>query len=866
MDWIILLDSGKTDYEYISYIRNKLRWQIDSNNLQDKVSVEDIDPKHYFFAKYVSIIDSYIDISENFVAIMYREIQNCLEDCVELKGIVNINNESFIFNNTSKTTGQIVLPITKLNPIVNRIILSNFDYYLGNNNISSIVQTIRRINTAPIIFLEKSINTGSNIAIYNQTRKSKEKVLVIIPAYNAEPIIKESIESVLNQTHKDVILVVVNDCSTDSTAKIVREYSNVILYNLPKNVGTYSAINYALYCINDYDYFMIHGADDIMYKDNVEKHIKKLTESSKYLASVSGYIRCYYGSDVVEQQTVFGDSMYMYSRRVFEKMGYYDSVRFGGDSEYAARFLKCFGKSKVRSVGKILTKAYIMPNDANLTTSIPLTGDIRNNYVLKFTLEHNEMFSQKNFLRKAFDNDFVSMNVASIPSRELILRRTIESVINQCDIVNVFLNNYDYIPDYLLNNVKINVWRSQDYRDKGDAGKFFKSGETNGYFFTIDDDLEYPANYVETMINKINEYKRKFIITCHGRTLIPGKIQSYYSSTSRLYQCHCLKEQKEDQVVQVGGTGVMCFHSDTIKVTFSDFLEPNMADIWMFKLSQEQKVGIISIAHSESWLHYLKGANDQDTIYSQHYNKDSIQTAVVNSFVNRFTPTKPKYKNLVPYLLGSKKELPLVSVIIPYNKDRGYLEQAIESIEKQTYENIELILSCSDNTVGININNGIKVSSGKYIKYLSEDDILPENSIIDSLNTIMQGDFDFIHGNCENFFDDGTVELHIPSIINPTKNDLIEKNILHGGSLMYNERVFFKYGLFAEDLWTAEEFEFNLRILSAGARLGYCNSVLYKYRRHESQKSIATGPLDTEYQIRRMEVKEAIKNKYRDKF
>ena len=38
MDWIILLDGKRTDYEYISYIRNKLRWQIDSNNLQYKVN------------------------------------------------------------------------------------------------------------------------------------------------------------------------------------------------------------------------------------------------------------------------------------------------------------------------------------------------------------------------------------------------------------------------------------------------------------------------------------------------------------------------------------------------------------------------------------------------------------------------------------------------------------------------------------------------------------------------------------------------------------------------------------------------------------------------------------------------------------
>lgn len=862
MDWIILLDSSKTDYEYISYIRNKLSWQIDANNLQDKVSVEDIDPKYYFFARYISIIDSYIDISEDFVSVIYREVQSCSEDCIELKGIIDTDNGSYAFNNTSKTGNQIVLPVTRLNPTVNRVILSNFDYYLGNNDISAIVQTIRRVNILLLVYLKKSINSGSNISIYNQTRKSKEKVLVIIPAYNAELTIAESIESVLDQTHKDIILVVVNDCSTNSTAKIIREYSSVVLYNLPKNVGTYTAINHALYRIKDYDYFMIHGADDVLYRDNVEKHLSKLV-GTKYLASVSGYIRCYYGSNLVEKQAIFGDSMYMYSKKVFERMGYYDSVRFGGDSEYAARFLKCFGESRVIGIGEILTKAYIMPHNTNLTSKIPLAGNTRDNYVQKFIAEHSEMSNNKNFLRKAFDDTFISMNVASVPSRELILRRTIESVINQCDIVNVFLNNYEHIPDYLLNNVKINVWKSQDYRDKGDAGKFFKSGETNGYFFTIDDDLEYPSDYVTTMISKVEEYKRKFIITCHGRTLIPGKIQSYYSAASRLYQYHCLKEQKEDQVVEVGGTGVMCFHSDTIKVTFGDFLEPNMADIWMFKLSQEQKVGIISIAHSASWLQYLKGVNDQDTIYSQHHNKDSIQTGVINSFANRFTPTIPKYKNLTPYLLGTNKELPLVSIIIPYNKDRGYLAQAIESVENQTYENIELILSNSDDTVGVNINNGIRVSSGIYIKYLSEDDILPENSIKDSVNALLFRDFDFIHGNCENFFDDGSVELHIPSVINPNKDNLIENNVLHGGSLMYHKRVFEKYGLFDEDLWTAEEFEFNLRILSQGAKIGYCNNVLYRYRRHESQKSIATGALDTKYQIKRIEVKEAIKNKYR---
>ena len=40
-----------------------------------------------------------------------------------------------------------------------------------------------------------------------------------------------------------------------------------------------------------------------------------------------------------------------------------------------------------------------------------------------------------------------------------------------------------------------------------------------------------------------------------------------------------------------------------------------------------------------------------------------------------------------------------VSVIIPYNKDRGWLNEAIESVNNQTHKNIELILSQSDKRV-----------------------------------------------------------------------------------------------------------------------------------------------------------------------
>ena len=50
------------------------------------------------------------------------------------------------------------------------------------------------------------------------------KILVIVPAYNSEQFIGETLENLLNQTLKDIEVIVVNDGSTDGTQNIIDEY------------------------------------------------------------------------------------------------------------------------------------------------------------------------------------------------------------------------------------------------------------------------------------------------------------------------------------------------------------------------------------------------------------------------------------------------------------------------------------------------------------------------------------------------------------------------------------------------------------------------------------------------------------------
>ena len=200
---------------------------------------------------------------------------------------------------------------------------------------------------------------------------------------------------------------------------------------------------------------------------------------------------------------------------------------------------------------------------------------------------------------------------------------------------------------------------------------------------------------------------------------------------------------------------------------------------------------------------------------------------------------------------------PKVSIIIPFHHDRGWLQDAIDSVHEQSYlGEIELILSESTERVGYNLNRGIEIATGEYIKYLCDDDTLTRNSIHDSVKA-MKG-FDFIHGNAINKYALHEV-FQRPRLSKPTLKDMIHLNVIHGGTLMYRKDLFDKVGLFDEELTCAEEYDFNMRCLQKGMKLGYCNATLYIYRRHDEQKSLGKA-VD---QVVRAKKIEAIQNRFR---
>jgi hypothetical protein len=216
--------------------------------------------------------------------------------------------------------------------------------------------------------------------------------------------------------------------------------------------------------------------------------------------------------------------------------------------------------------------------------------------------------------------------IVSVASYKRIdsLVKTIDSIYDQCEEINIFLNDHEgEIPPQFLDE-KINLYFSDNRY--GDALKFAKLIDSDGYYLTIDDDLIYPPNYVDHMITRCKEFSNKRVITLHGRKFSKEPIKSYYSSYIEFY--HCLRHQKRDAFIHFGGTGVMCFHTSLMKIPITYFEHPNMADVWVGKYCIENNIEVLSIAHEKDFLTYQPQTT---TIFDTHSNSDTIQTKIVNS-------------------------------------------------------------------------------------------------------------------------------------------------------------------------------------------------------------------------------------------
>ncbi len=115
-----------------------------------------------------------------------------------------------------------------------------------------------------------------------------ELVSIITPVYNASKYIKETIDSVLLQTYTNFEYIIVNDCSTDNSEEIIRQYKDkrIRVLNNEKNICAAMSRNRAIRESKG-RFIAFIDSDDVWEPEKLERQILALKDS-KYVMSYTG--------------------------------------------------------------------------------------------------------------------------------------------------------------------------------------------------------------------------------------------------------------------------------------------------------------------------------------------------------------------------------------------------------------------------------------------------------------------------------------------------------------------------------------------------------------------------------------------------
>lgn len=120
---------------------------------------------------------------------------------------------------------------------------------------------------------------------------NKTKFTVAISCYNIEKYVERAINSVLNQTFKDYELIIIDDCSTDTTMETVKNMKKekIKIYSTEKNSGTAGATRNIAIDNAKGEYIIFLDGDDCLYNENTLKKINEIIEDKRYDIIYLGY-------------------------------------------------------------------------------------------------------------------------------------------------------------------------------------------------------------------------------------------------------------------------------------------------------------------------------------------------------------------------------------------------------------------------------------------------------------------------------------------------------------------------------------------------------------------------------------------------
>jgi hypothetical protein len=207
----------------------------------------------------------------------------------------------------------------------------------------------------------------------------------------------------------------------------------------------------------------------------------------------------------------------------------------------------------------------------------------------------------------------IIVGMATTNQRARFAETAVESLVHQADKIIVYNN-------------------SNEAHDYTDNAKFHALTLFNEpvYYFSCDDDILYPSDYVSTMVEAIE--RTGTIVTHHGRELL-GLDRNYYRDHKGF---RCLDENNTEQIIDVAGTGVTAFRTDYFNPTeIYKATDKRMSDLVFSLEAAQQGKQITILKHAKNWLKDLRVPQGLSINFMERRNTRQNQLANEIYNVNR---------------------------------------------------------------------------------------------------------------------------------------------------------------------------------------------------------------------------------------
>lgn len=223
-------------------------------------------------------------------------------------------------------------------------------------------------------------------------------------------------------------------------------------------------------------------------------------------------------------------------------------------------------------------------------------------------------------------------------SRADTFREVVAAIRPQVDHLFVYLDGYAEAPGFLRGLEGVTVRHAEEHGNLHASSRFLALRELAqpSIVISVDDDIAYPPDYVEVLVENLEEYGGRAVVGVHGRTFLPP--HRSYIRDARCF--HFTAEVEQPIFVHELGTATCAFASNVFAPDPRGWRRNDMDDIVLAIDAQRRGIARVVVAREANWLTALD-EDQADSLWVRAQEDAAEQTWMMHALLALYAGAPP---------------------------------------------------------------------------------------------------------------------------------------------------------------------------------------------------------------------------------